>query len=72
MNDRIRELARDCGIPMAHDQVMSLGYLDTKHRKFAESIIRECIVVCNQLQDVPASEPRHCAEDITIHFGLND
>jgi uncharacterized membrane protein len=24
----------------------------------------ECAKVCDELQDVPATEPRHCAEDI--------
>ena len=23
-----------------------------------------CVKVCDELQDVPATEPRHCAEDI--------
>lgn len=42
MNDRIRELAREAGIKMAHDETLALGYLDTAHKKFAELIVREC------------------------------
>ena len=36
--------------------------------KFAELIIAECMNTCNNLQEVPASEPRHCAQDIQAHF----
>ena len=42
MNERIRQLAREAGIKMAHDETLALGYLDTAHKKFAELIVGEC------------------------------
>lgn len=45
MNERIRKLAREAGIKMAHDETLALGYLDTAHKKFAELIIQECVNV---------------------------
>jgi hypothetical protein len=46
MNERIRELAREAGIKMAHDETLALGYLDTAHKKFAELIVRGCADIC--------------------------
>jgi O-acetylhomoserine/O-acetylserine sulfhydrylase-like pyridoxal-dependent enzyme len=42
MNERIRQIAREAGIKMAHDDTLALGYLDTAHKKFAELIVKEC------------------------------
>ena len=70
MNERIKELA-DCAFDdLENDPVIIFKPEDLK--EFAELIIRECIDVCIALQDVPASEPRHCAQDIKIHFGIVD
>ncbi len=38
MNERDRELAREAGIKMSHDDTLALGYLDNAHRKFADLI----------------------------------
>jgi hypothetical protein len=67
MNQKIRELAEqaDCKIDR-------LGYGEGDLEKFAELIVRECAQVCINLQDIPATEPRHCAEDIKIHFGVEE
>jgi hypothetical protein len=51
MNDRIRELARESGIKMAHDETLALGYLDTAHKKFAELIVRECVSIVAKRKD---------------------
>jgi len=40
--------------------------------KFAELIVRECAKVCDELQKWPSTEPRHCASDIRIHFGVEE
>jgi hypothetical protein len=40
--------------------------------KFAELIVKECAGICDELQTVPATEPRHCAEDIRIFFGITE
>lgn len=39
MTQLIRKLAREAGIKLAHDESLALGFLDTKHKKFAELII---------------------------------
>lgn len=46
------------------------GELIFSKEKFAELIAKECAGICDALQDIPATEPRHCAEDIRIHFGV--
>jgi len=38
--------------------------------KFAELIVRECANLCDRYQDIPATEPRHCAQDIRSLFGV--
>ena len=40
--------------------------------KFAELIVAECADVCENLQKWPSTEPRHCANDIRIHFGVEE
>jgi hypothetical protein len=39
---------------------------------FAELIVAECADVCENLQKWPSTEPRHCANDIRIHFGVEE
>ena len=78
MNERIRELAAQA--EKLADEATNAYNDDTGNwrkvwnevydEKFAELIIRECAQVCINLQDIPATEPRHCAEDIKIHFGV--
>lgn len=43
MTKLIRELAREAGIKLAHDESLALGFLDTKHKKFAESIVNKLV-----------------------------
>jgi hypothetical protein len=52
MNERIRELAREAGIKMAHDETLALGYLDTAHKKFAELIVAECVMKLKETKKV--------------------
>ena len=40
--------------------------------EFAELIVRECAKICDELQKWPSTEPRHCANDIRIHFGVEE
>ena len=40
--------------------------------RFAELIVRECAKICDELQKWPSTEPRHCANDIRIHFGVEE
>jgi hypothetical protein len=38
--------------------------------KFAELIVKECADLCDRYQKIPATEPRHCANDIRSMFGI--
>ena len=65
MNERIQELAEEAGLEYNFDPMLWL-----KHEKFAKLIVQECIELCDELQKWPSTEPRHCASDIRIHFGV--
>jgi len=47
-------------------------YNEMFEQKFAELIVAECADVCENLQKWPSTEPRHCANDIRIHFGVEE
>ena len=47
-------------------------YNEMFEQKFAELIVRECAKICDELQKWPSTEPRHCASDIRIHFGVEE
>jgi hypothetical protein len=70
MNERIQELYKQCYEtgPIGRDGWPEYSRLN--EQKFAELIVKECANICDDLQGIPATEPRHCAEDIRIHFGL--
>ena len=72
MNRKIHELAEQAGFQSIVRGDHIVFDISTKEnlKEFAELIIRECAQVCINLQDIPATEPRHCAEDIKIHFGV--
>ena len=40
--------------------------IDPELEHFAALVLEEAAKVCDSLQEVPATEPRHCAEDIRI------
>jgi hypothetical protein len=56
--DDIDELMRNNGIVVVGEAVYALCQLVAAAERDA------CAKVCDELQDVPATEPRHCAEDI--------
>ncbi len=70
MNERIKELAIEAGyLPDS----FGVGHWDMPEcKKFAELIVAECADVCENLQKWPSTEPRHCANDIRIHFGVEE
>ena len=70
MNDRIDQLARASGFKHPDHVGLCEEYAYFDHVKFAELIVRECAKVCDDLQNWPSTEPRHCASDIRIHFGV--
>jgi hypothetical protein len=69
MNKRIRELAEQ-----AEMSANKGDHVDVKlmMENFAQLIACECANICDDLQDIPATEPRHCAEDIRTHFGVDE
>ncbi len=76
MNERIRELAIQARVNLSSFQFsgtpIKYEIAESELEKFAELIVRECATICDALQDYPSTEPRHCAEDIRIHFGVEE
>lgn len=71
MNNRTKELAKKAVEETQLLMIMEYKNFEGKlFEKFAELIVKECASVCDDLQKWPATEPRHCAEDIRIHFGI--
>jgi hypothetical protein len=75
MNERIRELwTKAAESTAAHPSGQNnswetqVNFLD----KFAKLIVRECAELCDNLQKWPSTEPRHCAEEIREHFGVEE
>jgi len=73
MNERIRELAHEAGLPTYNPEG-----IPTKLEKFAELIVRECVGVVenlspgyndyrNQIEDAFRGD---CVEKIREHFGV--
>jgi hypothetical protein len=81
MNEQIKQLAEQAGLKW---KAQPLHYTNTNNpidfpvsanrdlEKFAELIVKECAKVCDELQKWPSTEPRHCASDIKIHFGVEE
>ncbi len=73
MNERIRELAHEAGLPTYNPDG-----IPTKLEKFAELIVRECIGCCEQVISDPVPESvdtwlnggEQCIQEIKEHFGL--
>jgi len=69
MNERIRELAEQAGLPTADYYVQAvIGPRDIQ--KFAELIVRECMQVANEYQN----RGGNCYVDnmIAKHFGVEE
>ena len=62
---KLYDRAKEIGLPSI---VISM-YGDRIKKLLAEERADEreaCAKVCDELQDVPATEPRHCAQDIRL------
>ena len=62
MNERIRELAHEAGLPTYNP-----AGIPTKLEKFAELIVKECIKLCDQVDLVGADD---CIDNIKEHFEM--
>ncbi len=69
MNERIRELAHEAGLPTYNPEG-----IPTKLEKFAELIVRECMEVCkSRVGNSDYNTGRmHCASDLKEHFGVEE
>ena len=73
MNERIKELAVEAGLPTYNPEGVP-----TKLEKFAELIVKECIGCCEQVISDPVPESvdtwlnggEQCIQEIKEHFGL--
>ena len=81
MNEKIKELAIEAGIPRG-----SLGgwTKNDNYEKFATLLIKECIMLCEEWIEIdtdlrktwvgidPEIGPEFCIGSIKNHFGVND
>jgi hypothetical protein len=66
MNERIQELAEQAGL---HDFVLEAMGIGEEFEKFAELIIQEMLVTC---EEHPAWTGRMIGEQIKEHFGVQE
>jgi hypothetical protein len=74
MNERIRELAHEAGLPTYNPEG-----IPTKLEKFAELIVRECLEACSRANEirhfVPPTQEQvvlSCMREIEQHFGVEE
>ncbi len=72
MNERIKKLAHEAGLPTYNPEGVP-----TKLEKFAELIVRECAGVCDDERDSTDSDfgklvAEGCALKIMEHFGVEE
>jgi len=68
MNERIRELAEQAGMGP-----MGIAFSSEIMQKFAELIVRECMTICDEVQDKYGQytfTARVCKERFREHFGV--
>lgn len=68
-NERIKELAIEAGIISAEYNGFDPTGLTTSQRKFAELIVKEMLVTC---EEHPAWTGRMIGEQIKQHFGVEE
>jgi Skp family chaperone for outer membrane proteins len=66
--DEIIEMARQAGFVEYELDDGTTNAFDKRYEAFAKLVAAKereaCAKVCDELQDIPATEPHHCAEDI--------
>jgi len=72
MNERIKEIADECGLYIAYD---NKAVTDKEIEFFAELIVRECVEICMKEFDtglLMAPQAPWIAEQIKEHFGIEE
>jgi len=72
VNERIQQLGIAAGLIVEKWDGFNRRQLNPAEQKFAELIVAECADLCDRYQDIPATEPRHCAQDIRSLFGATE
>jgi hypothetical protein len=62
--DEIIKMAKEAGWPDSLVAPIIMAKLHDFAKLVAEREREACAKLCDELQDIPATEPRHCAEDI--------
>ena len=79
MNERIRELEKQCWTHRV-DGTLVDGQLHFDIKKFAELMVRECMLCCEQVISDPVPESvdtwlnggSQCIDEIKQHFGVEE
>ena len=69
MNKRIRLLAEQAG--MRHPVMGEISYARFSYEKFAELIVRECVKIGDNYQDILGNEPE-CVNCRKVAYGIVD
>jgi hypothetical protein len=77
MNDKIKNLIKECTTMECYEEGLGGGYYDEvfDKEKFAELILRDCIKICDAVQIKYGKytfTARVCKEDIKQHFGVEE
>ena len=70
MNERIDELMIQAGAKF--EFLHGVHYDDFQYRKFAELIVKECLVVINQSNGVGDDDVIRISKDVEKHFGVEE
>ena len=71
MNERIKELAEQAGYKHPDAVGMCEDYAYFDHEKFAELIVRECIDIGDNYEDILGNEPE-CFNCRKVAYGIVD
>ena len=71
MNERIKQLAEQAGL-LQFVNGMTRYRQQHKLEKFAELIVKECLVVINQSNGVGEDDVIKISQDVKKHFGVEE
>jgi hypothetical protein len=70
MNERIKELAKECGLPTDSDRTLT-----HEVERFAELLIRECMGVARGMRNPPNLNYKpsdRFVDELRLHFGVKE